>query len=117
MARRKMIKYLIKRENIKEEMRKIEGSLNDYITPSGKVFTDYGNNNFYPKTIYLMKNNGYLYCNINYDDKNYNGPKTKRVHILVAKAFINNLNNYPIVMHLDNNKQNCSVENLKWGTV
>ena len=117
MARRKMTKYLIKRENIKEEMRKIEGSLNDYITPNGKVFTDYGNNNFYPKTIYLMKNNGYLYCNINYDDKNYNGPKTKRVHILVAKAFINNLNNYPIVMHLDNNKQNCNVENLKWGIV
>ena len=35
----------------------------------------------------------------------------------MAEAFIPNPNNYPVVMHIDNNKQNCCVENLKWGTV
>lgn len=38
------------------------------------------------------------------------------VHRLVAMAFIPNPNNYPIVMHLDNNKWNPHVSNLKWGT-
>ena len=40
-----------------------------------------------------------------------------RVHRLVAEAFIPNPNNYPIVLHLDNNKSNNHYNNLKWGTV
>jgi hypothetical protein len=27
-----------------------------------------------------------------------------------------NLDNLPIVLHLDNNKKNCDIKNLKWGT-
>lgn len=42
--------------------------------------------------------------------------KTLRVHRLVAIAFIPNPNNYPVVMHLDNDPSNNRVENLKWGT-
>ncbi len=38
------------------------------------------------------------------------------VHRLVAQHFITNTNNYPVVMHIDNNKLNCSVDNLKWWT-
>lgn len=40
----------------------------------------------------------------------------KRINILVATAFLPNPNNYPIVMHMDNNPQNNRVDNLKWGT-
>ena len=40
----------------------------------------------------------------------------KRVNRIVAEAFIPNPDELPVVMHLDNNKQNCNVENLKWGT-
>ena len=40
-----------------------------------------------------------------------------RIHRLVAEIYIGNPNNYPIVLHLDNNKSNNNYTNLKWGTV
>ncbi len=42
--------------------------------------------------------------------------KLCKIHRLVAQAFIPNPNNYPVVMHLDNNPSNNRVENLKWWT-
>jgi hypothetical protein len=44
-------------------------------------------------------------------------PKAMLLHRVVAKAFIPNPNNLPIVMHLDDNGFNNKVENLKWGTI
>lgn len=50
-------------------------------------------------------------------DLNYNGERKKAlVHRLVAMTFLPNPNNYPIVMHLDDNRLNSHVSNLKWGT-
>lgn len=55
---------------------------------------------------------GYEYLNLC-----ING-KTKRVfvHRLVAETFIDNSNNYPIINHKDENKQNNNVDNLEWCT-
>lgn len=113
MAARTMNDKLISKDKITEELRLIKGSETDYITPTGKIYKDYGNNMYYPKSVFPNKNNGYMYCNITYPE----GQRQRRVHILVAEAYIPNPNNYPIVMHLDNDKSNLNVENLQWGTI
>lgn len=113
MAQRKMVDKLIPKEKITEELRLIVGSETDYITPSGKIYKDYGNNMMYPKANFINKHNGYLYCGITYPE----GQKQRRVHILVAESYLPNPNNYPVVMHIDNNKANPNVNNLQWGTI
>lgn len=43
--------------------------------------------------------------------------KLLKVHRLVAQAFIENPNNYPIVNHKDKNRANNNANNLEWCTV
>lgn len=45
-----------------------------------------------------------------------NNRKSYQVHRLVAEAFIPNLNNYPVINHIDENRKNNYVENLEWCT-
>lgn len=40
--------------------------------------------------------------------------KTFRVHRLVAQAFLENINNYKEINHIDENKANNRVDNLEW---
>lgn len=48
----------------------------------------------------------------------YNGQSKDivNVHRLVAKAFIENKNDYPVVHHKDSNRSNNHVDNLEWVT-
>lgn len=55
-------------------------------------------------------NSGYKIVTLRKNNKNY----TKTVHRLVAKAFIDNPDNLPLVNHKDENKQNNNVNNLEW---
>ena len=113
MARRNMTDKLIDKSEIKEELRLIKGSLTDYITPSGEIYKDYGNNKFYHKAQWTTS--GYWYCGITYPE----GQRQRRVHILVAEAYVPNPDpeHNTIVMHLDDNKENKHYTNLKWGTI
>jgi len=43
--------------------------------------------------------------------------KHKALHQLLAMAFIPNPDNYEVVRHLDDNKDNNTLSNLKWGTI
>jgi hypothetical protein len=42
--------------------------------------------------------------------------KRYRVHQLIAKLFIPNTNNHPLVLHKDDNPLNYGINNLYWGT-
>ena len=89
----------------------------DYIDIDGSVYTYITNRGINSGKIIrksLHKSNGYLYCGIYYNDIKKN--VSKRVHRLVAEAFIPNINNYPIVGHKNNIKSDNRVENLYWTT-
>lgn len=75
------------------------------------------NENGEVKSIYISKplkprtaGRGY-YC---YQLRNENGVKNEYIHRLVAKTFIPNPHNLPQVDHIDGNKSNNNVNNLRW---
>lgn len=55
---------------------------------------------------------GYKYVRL----YNENGWKYFKIHVLVANAFISNVNNEPTVDHIDRNKENNKVDNLRWAS-
>lgn len=64
--------------------------------------------------ILSANNNGHGYLSVMMSNKNC--PFRRYVHRLVAKAFVENPNNYPQINHKDGNKQNNNAENLEWCT-
>ena len=64
------------------------------------------------KVLKLAIRNGYLKVDLCKNNKK----KTYNVHRLVAKAFIENNNNYYFVNHKDECRTNNVVENLEWCT-
>ena len=87
----------------------VVGFENYLITKTGEIYSC--------KTGKYMKNHtdkqGYLYTMLT----NEKGQLChKKNHIAVAEAFLPNLDNLPLVNHLDGNKQNPSVDNLEWDT-
>lgn len=71
-----------------------------------------GSRKYKGKILKQKYHNGYALVNINKNKKIY----TFSVHILVATAFIDNPNNYPLVHHKDGVKSNNDVSNLEWST-
>lgn len=62
-------------------------------------------------TLTIGKNKlGYPQVSLSKQDKMY----SRRVHRLVAEAFIPNFKNYKEVNHIDGNKENNHVDNLEW---
>jgi hypothetical protein len=87
-----------------EEYRKIKGFENYSVSNLGNVRND--------KTGKIFQQS-YIkgYKRVHFDDK-----KSYKVHRLVAESFIPNSNNKPSVDHIDNNKANNRVENLRWAS-
>ncbi len=67
-------------------------------TYTGQILKPYTNHKGYLKIELYRKGRGYK----------------KRIHRLVAEAFIPNPYGYPQVDHIDGNKQNNSITNLRW---
>lgn len=75
------------------------------------------NNNYRIVKEKILKQNqdkdGYRIISLNKNNKG----KSYRLHRLVAEAFIPNPNNYLVVNHKDENKENNYVDNLEWCTI
>jgi hypothetical protein len=76
--------------------------------------SSFGNikNNLTDKLLKPSLKSGYYHISLTYN----NTKKTKKIHRLVALAFIDNPDNKPEVNHKDKNKLNNSINNLEWMT-
>lgn len=109
----------MKRENI-------PGWPNYYISKSGRLFSNKSGE--WKEKKYLLTANGrpqyrlYRTKNKIFNHKHHQWYQCNtesrwfKVSRLVAMVYIPNPNNYPIVMHLDDNPLNNNVSNLQWGT-
>lgn len=112
MTRKFKKETLIHENCINENIKYINDSKDYYISENGNVYRKYNNGYYKLKPII---NHGYCLVGIEYNNKRLQ----QRIHRLVAENFIYNDDpvNKTIVMHIDNNKCNNCVSNLKWGTV
>lgn len=89
--------------------KEVEGFPGYYITDQGEVWSEHSHKFLKPSE----DANHYLKVSL----KNAEGVfKWCTLHILVAKAYLPNPDNLPIVNHLDGDKHRCTVDNLEWDT-
>ena len=87
-------------------LKSIKDFPNYLISDKGEIYSLYKNKFLSPK----INEYGYLIVSLT----NNGIKKSKRVHRLVAEAFIPNPNNLPEVNHKDENKLNNNINNLEW---
>ena len=100
----------------KEEWRQIKGFSRYEVSNLGRVRS---NTKDEPKILkQVTTHQGYKHVTLMTGDSWGSGGKrvTKRVHRLVAEAFIPNPNNYEQIDHLDTDATNNNVSNLRWCT-
>ena len=84
----------------------INGYPNYLIYEDGRVWSKTSNKFLKPS----LSRKGY--CILNF--RNFKNPKSHRVHRVVALHYIPNPNNYPQIDHIDRNKTNNHISNLRW---
>ena len=94
--------------------RAVEGFDDNYVIyEDGSVFNK-KSNRFIKSTLAKRKDRSidkcYYVVSLSNNDKRY----SKKIHRLIAEAFIPNPENLPYVDHIDRNSQNNDIENLRW---
>lgn len=98
---------------MKETWKKINGFENYRVSNFGRVKSLFYNHQNFPKILKdRISLKGYHSVHLSNGKKIYQ----KKIHRLVAEAFINNEKNKPEVNHKDGNKGNNIVSNLEWCT-
>lgn len=101
-------------ENFFGEIKHIPNSRN-YISRFGDVL-DTVDGGLVKRSNHINKHNGYVYSSVYYSDCEGSNTKSRRLHVLLAKAWIHNPRPdiYDIVGHMDNDKSNYALDNLYW---
>ena len=108
------VKRIFNMNDEKEIWKEIPGFDGKYLASNlGKIASIHKGDKSNPKILKQSKNNGYMVTHVVKDGK----MRLIYTHRLVALAFIENPNNYPIINHKDENRTNNVVENLEWCTI
>lgn len=98
-------------DNMAEQWKKIHGYPNYKVSSNGRVSAESTSGTKQVKP--YEKDNGYLYV-----DLYKNGQRTgKRVHVLVAEAFLQKPSGNVTVDHKDRNRHNNRLSNLRYSTI
>ena len=94
--------------NEEEEFKRIEGYDNYIVSNFGNI-----KNNKTNKIMKLQNHiQGYKQIGLTKNGKQ----KYFLIHRLVGKAFLENFDNKPVIDHIDENKSNNNIKNLRWAT-
>lgn len=103
----KIVRLLYFKRN--EDMRaNIENYPDYHVSKDGRVYSFKSKKWLKPR----VKKNGYLQVNLSWNGKQ----NEKSIHRLVAKAYLPNPLKLPCVMHLDDDRINNHISNLRWAT-
>lgn len=92
------------------QAKRIKGYEDYYITTNGDVYSKRKKETYIKLKPGIYKGYQYVYL------VNDAGPKKMLIHRLVAEAFITNANKLPYIDHINTNRSDNRVENLRWCT-
>ena len=98
---------------MQEEFKNIPGTVNYQVSNFGTVIRVSPTDGSKKLKSTRINKDGYLCVNVELTKP---FAKNTRVHRLVALTFIPNPDNKPVVDHIDNNRLNNNVNNLRWVT-
>lgn len=101
--------YLYHTFTYEQAFKQVNGFPHYILFIDGTIFSDYGFHYMKVKTRLMT---GYIYVDL----KNNNKRKTYSIHRLIAEHFIENTNNFPCVLHKNDNKLDNTLTNLYFGT-